>query len=86
MPRQARLDSPGTLHHVIIRGIEKKEGVNKEELQGGSRRGRISQIRAQLAIELTEGYGLTLAEAGRQLGVSTSAISRIFIRNSEKIS
>lgn len=24
MPRQARLDSPGTLHHVIFRGIEKK--------------------------------------------------------------
>ena len=23
MPRQARLDAPGTLHHVIIRGIEK---------------------------------------------------------------
>jgi hypothetical protein len=22
MPRQARLDSPGTLHHIIIRGIE----------------------------------------------------------------
>jgi len=27
MPRQARLDAPGTLHHVIIRGIEKKEIV-----------------------------------------------------------
>jgi putative transposase len=27
MPRQARLDSPGALHHVIIRGIEKKEIV-----------------------------------------------------------
>jgi len=25
MPRQARLDAPGTLHHVIIRGIERKE-------------------------------------------------------------
>lgn len=24
MPRQARLDAPGTLHHVIVRGIEKK--------------------------------------------------------------
>ena len=24
MPRQARLDAPGTLHHVILRGIEKK--------------------------------------------------------------
>ncbi len=23
MPRGARLDAPGTLHHVIIRGIEK---------------------------------------------------------------
>ena len=27
MPRQARLDAPGTLHHVIIRGIERKEIV-----------------------------------------------------------
>jgi putative transposase len=24
MPRQARLDTPGTLHHVMIRGIERK--------------------------------------------------------------
>ena len=24
MPRQPRLDAPGTLHHVIIRGIEKR--------------------------------------------------------------
>ena len=28
MLRQARLDSPGTLHHVIIRGIEKKQIVD----------------------------------------------------------
>lgn len=27
MPRQARLDAPGTLHHVIIRGIEKRNIV-----------------------------------------------------------
>lgn len=25
MPRQARLDAPGTLHHVIVRGIEKRK-------------------------------------------------------------
>ena len=25
MPRQARLDAPGTLHHVMIRGIEGRE-------------------------------------------------------------
>jgi putative transposase len=28
MPRQARLDAPGTLHHVIIRGIEKRRIVD----------------------------------------------------------
>ena len=28
MPRQARLDAPGTLHHVIVRGIEKRNIVD----------------------------------------------------------
>jgi REP element-mobilizing transposase RayT len=28
MPRRARLDAPGTLHHVIVRGIEKRKIVN----------------------------------------------------------
>jgi putative transposase len=25
MPRQARLDAAGTLHHIILRGIEKRQ-------------------------------------------------------------
>ena len=28
MPRQSRLDAPGTLHHVIVRGIEKRRIVD----------------------------------------------------------
>ncbi len=24
MPRQARIDAPGALHHIILRGIEQK--------------------------------------------------------------
>jgi len=28
MPRHARLDTPGTFHHVMIRGIEKRPIVN----------------------------------------------------------
>jgi putative transposase len=28
MPRRARLDAPGTLHHVMIRGINKRKFVN----------------------------------------------------------
>jgi len=30
MPRSARLDSPGTLHHVIIRGIERRRIVDDD--------------------------------------------------------
>lgn len=30
MPRSARLDTPGTLHHVIIRGIERREIVDDD--------------------------------------------------------
>ena len=29
MPRKARLDAPGTLHHVIIRGIERRPIVHE---------------------------------------------------------
>ena len=38
MPRQASLDSPGTLHHVIIRGIERRriveDGEDRENFVG----------------------------------------------------
>jgi len=28
MPRGARLDAPGTLHHVIVRGIERRHRID----------------------------------------------------------
>ncbi|OEU76592.1 MAG: hypothetical protein BA864_06330 [Desulfuromonadales bacterium C00003093] len=31
MPRQARLDASGTLHHVIIQGIERKKIVSYDQ-------------------------------------------------------
>ena len=36
MPRLARLDNPGVLHDVIIRGIERKQGV-VYAVRGGER-------------------------------------------------
>src|SRR5574342_570651 len=30
MPRQARLDSPGPLHHIMIRGIERRRIVDDD--------------------------------------------------------
>ena len=31
MPRGARLDAPGTLHHVILRGIERRKIVKDDQ-------------------------------------------------------
>jgi putative transposase len=58
-----------------------KDGASVEALKGGSRRGRLPGLRVQLAKDLVENHGLTMAETARQLGVTTSAISRIFERN-----
>jgi putative transposase len=50
--------------------------INVKELRMGSRRGRISEVRSEIACQLGEKYGLPLAEIARHLGVSTSAISK----------
>lgn len=63
-----------------IHEICKAEGVNIDELKGGSRRAHISDLRKKLAIELISEHGLSLAESARQLGVSTPAISKIITR------
>jgi len=46
MPRGARLDAPGTLHHVIIRGIERRKIVraDKDREQFVSRLGENAQL------------------------------------------
>ena len=64
----------------LIQEVCRREGINIKELRMGSRRGRISKVRSQLAHQLVEDYGLPLAEAARQLGVSTSAISKLLER------
>lgn len=61
-----------------------KAGINISELTGGSRRGRISQVRAHLSRQLVKRYGLPLAETARQLGVSTTAISKIILRSGQE--
>ena len=91
MPRQARLDAPGTLHHVMIRGIERspifnidkfikeiclKEGVAEQELQLGVRTRKYSSVRAKIAYYLSHEFGISRAEIARQMGVCTSAIAK----------
>ena len=61
---------------ALIDQMCEEEQINVKELRMGSRRGRISQIRSEIAYKLFEHYGLPLAEIARHLGVSTSAISK----------
>ncbi len=58
--------------------------IMMKELQAGSRRRRISQVRSTIACELLEIYGMPLAEIARQLGVSTSAISKTLRKPMER--
>jgi len=55
-------------------------GVSIAEVLGGSRRAPIARLRLALARHLVGQLGLPLAEAARQLGVTTSGISRALER------
>jgi len=65
---------------IILAACE-RGGVSVAALKGGSRRATLPVLRAQLAKELVQDIGLTMAETARQLGVTTSAVSRMFERN-----
>jgi hypothetical protein len=58
----------------------KKNGVSLTELRSGSRRGRLPEVRAKIVQGLVEDYGLALAEVARQVGISTSGVSKIMAR------
>jgi putative transposase len=60
------------------------ERISEEELRSGSRRKQISKVRMEIAEQVVEGFGVPLAETARALGVSTSAISKMFRRRADK--
>jgi chromosomal replication initiation ATPase DnaA len=60
-----------------IATICEKENLTSNELRSGSRRQHVSRTRAAIANYIVKNYGVTLAEAARQLGVSTSAVSKM---------
>jgi len=67
----------------FITKVCREEKVSIKELKAGSRRKEASRARALIAIGLVKTHGVALAEVARQLGVSTSAISKIIKRTSE---
>ena len=67
-----------------IRRECKDVGVNIKALKAGSRRRKISELRARLIEKLIDEFGFSLAETGRQLGVSSSAVAKVLSRRSTK--
>lgn len=60
----------------ILSAACKSSGLNEEALRAGGRRREMSRMRKVLAQRFVNELGLSQAEAGRLLGVSTPAIAR----------
>jgi putative transposase len=60
-----------------------REGeVQTQELQMGSRRGQVTEVRAKIARKLVNELGISLREVAYHVGVSSSAISKMLQRRS----
>ncbi|ASQ90332.1 hypothetical protein CHL67_04790 [Prosthecochloris sp. GSB1] len=71
LPEPERLE----LFANAIEQVCESEGVTVAFLRSGSRSGRLPSLRKELAQKAVNEYGLSLAETGRQLGVTTNAVS-----------
>jgi len=69
---------------ALLRKVCQREGISAEELRMGGRRRRLSTVRAHLAVHLVRQLGLSLADAARHLGVSTSGIAKAVARAEAK--
>ena len=65
----------------IIENYCSEHNVSIEVLRSGSRRKAVSNVRRQLTLKLVNGLGLSLAETGRQIGLTTSGVAQILSRN-----
>lgn len=70
----------GRIERVIAQAC-KNNGVSLTELRSGGRRGELPTIRAELARKLIQDFGVAAADVARQLGISTSGVSKILSRS-----
>ena len=65
----------------VIEGACTRGKISQEVLLSGSRRQRISAVRAELARTLVDEVGISMAECARQLGVTTCGVAQILRRH-----
>ena len=83
MPRQARLDAPGPVYHVMIRGIGWspifKEDQDRHDFisrAGILARETGTRVRAEISYHFSHEFGISKTEIARQLGECTSVIAK----------
>jgi REP element-mobilizing transposase RayT len=65
----------------VVAAACQESGVSLTELRSGSRRGQLPAVRIKIARTLVEDYGLAIAEVARQVGISTSGVSKMLTRS-----
>lgn len=65
----------------VVAQVCGENGVSLTELRSGSRRGQLPAVRVKIARTLVADYGLATAEVARQVGISTSGVSKILLRS-----
>lgn len=78
--RQLKHKRAGKTIQKIINEECRRSGINPLELQGGGKRRDVSGTRANIAMRGREELGLSAAAIARQVGVSTSAITKAIER------
>ncbi|HEY3275236.1 MAG TPA: transposase [Syntrophorhabdaceae bacterium] len=68
----------------IIVSLCQKEGISREALAGGSRAGKLSRLRSELVFLLSREVGIPQVTIARELGITTSAVSKIMRRREDK--
>jgi len=81
LKRQLKDRKKGGSVDKVIKTMCKKDGITEQELQYGSKRRKVSKVRAKISCHLSQ-KGVTMAEIARHVGVSTSAIAKA-IKNQE---
>jgi hypothetical protein len=93
MPRKARIDAPGALHHVIVRGIERRKIFRSDydydcknflnHLRKLIPETQTVKARSLLCFWAHRKLGMTTIEIGKKLNISQSAVSRSSMRGQQ---
>ena len=83
MPRRARLDVLGALHHIMVRGIDKSD-ILKDDQDRSLFEARPKRPSALFKTPGVDELGLFMAEIARHVGVTTSSIAKAVAGLEEK--